>query len=185
MMWWAFKDTSALIWWAQAELSQTVAQCTALWRRTGENKTFYLLLFQGNPVKTKEKWLYFWIVMYDKALCLCISFPVCLWRNVCGHTLHECACVFVCLSFVFNTLLTWVRCLQEKKKKPFSCQVKSHGRLTEHSLYHSAWLESKHTWFNMHCPHVHREYIFCITSTQSNGVLLNDSCNTGRAIVCK
>lgn len=55
MIQWAFKDTSALTQGAQAELSQTVARCTASWRNTGENKTFYLLLFQGNIVKTNDK----------------------------------------------------------------------------------------------------------------------------------
>lgn len=115
--------------------------------------------------------------MYDKALCLCISFPVCLWGSVCGHTLQECACVSVCLNFVFNTLNLSQMSPGKREEKACSYQVKSHGRLTEHSLYHAAaaraWLESKHTWLNMHCPHVHREYIFCITGTQNYGVLLN------------
>lgn len=45
----------ALTRWARTELSQTVARCTALWRNTGENKTFYLLLFQGDRVKTNDR----------------------------------------------------------------------------------------------------------------------------------
>lgn len=39
---------------SSCELSQTVARCTASWRNAGENKTFYLLLFQGNIVKTNN-----------------------------------------------------------------------------------------------------------------------------------
>lgn len=57
MIWWAFKDTSALTRSAQAELIQTVAPCTAASRNAGENKTFYLLLFQG--VKTNDKIIIF------------------------------------------------------------------------------------------------------------------------------
>lgn len=84
-------------------------------------------------------------------------------------------CVCLCvLSSVMNAVLSQTSPggikAKQNNEKTFSYQVKSHGRLTEHSFCHQAaaptWLESKHSWLNMHCPHVHREYIFCITSTQ-------------------
>lgn len=108
---------------------------------------------------------------------------------MCGHTCEQ-VCVCVCvLEFCIERSLILSQTSPLKQKKSFSYQVKNHGRLTEHSLYHPAaahaWLESKHSWLNMHCPHVHREYIFCITSTQNYGVIMNYVSTTGRAIVCK
>lgn len=99
-----------------------------------------------------------------------------------------CLCVLeFCIECSLN--LSQMSPGEKKERETLSYQVKSHGRLAERSLYHPAaaheWLESKHSWLNMHCPHVHKEYIFCITSTQNYGVIINYICNTGRAIVCK
>lgn len=112
---------------------------------------------------------------------VCVSAFPCACERTCVGILYVSAlvCLCVCLSFVLNALFNLSQTSpgkKERKKKPFSYQVKSHGKLTEHCLYHPAaahaWLESKHSWSNnMHCPHVHREYIFCITSTRNYGVL--------------
>lgn len=95
-------------------------------------------------------------------------------------------CARVC--FVLNTLLTWVQCLQEKKRNlsgKESKQTNGAQPLSPGSCSHMAWMSPTHSWLNMHCPHVHREYIFCITSTQNYCIIMNYIGDTGRAIVCK
>lgn len=91
-------------------------------------------------------------ILYASALCVCLCFEFC----------NECR---------LNSSQTSPGEKKQNNERAFSYQVKSHGRLTEHSFCHQAaaptWRESKHSWLNMHCPHVHREYIFCIASTQN------------------
>lgn len=145
-------------------LSQTEARCAASRRNAGENKTFYLLHFQGSIVKTNY-YIFGLLCMIKCSVCV-PAFPgACERTCVCMCILYmcvclswcECECVCVCmcacacLNFVLNILLNGsdVSITGEKREKPFSYQVKSHGRLTEHSLYHPAaahaWLESKHS----------------------------------------
>lgn len=82
---------------------------------------------------------------------VCVSAFPCACERTCVGILYVSAlvCLCVCLSFVLNALFNLSQTSpgkKERKKKPFSYQVKSHGKLTEHCLYHPAaahaWLES-------------------------------------------
>lgn len=125
------------------ELSQTVAPRKASWRNAGKNRTFYLLLFFPRKHRQKQMTNNSIFGLWMRKRCFCISFP--MYECVGTYfTQVGCGCVCVCvclcvLSSVMNAVLTQVRRLQGKKQnheKAFSYQVKSHGRLTEHSFYH-------------------------------------------------
>lgn len=110
-----------MISWAQSDSSSLYS----LVKKHRREQNILLTAFSRKQSKQMTDISIFRSLCMIKTSCLYISFPMCLW--VTGVCIPVRLCV---LDFCIECSL--VRCLQQKKK-PFSCQVKSPGRLTSRS----------------------------------------------------
>lgn len=91
MICWAFKDNSAQTQWAHSDCGSMYS----LLKKYSREQNIFLIAFSRKH--TQNKWqIYFWI-LYDKVLCLFISFPVCkrVWAYIKWVCLCVCASVWV------------------------------------------------------------------------------------------